>query len=149
MMRDMTRSTEVRLRVPDDCRGISVGGELLPIQADGSLHTDATTAASLEAHGAVPWQDTAPNDPATMSRDALIDFFMARTRAALTDQDTETIRASLVGAADEEPPAPTRDDIAGMNRAEVLAFLQDREVQAPSNASLTDLRTRAVATLAD
>ena len=140
------QNIRVKLRVPDGCRAITIDGVAVPIAADGSLETDGATAAALEAHGAEPWRDEPQAaEIATMPRDALVELFMARTRAALNAQDTDTIRASLSDG-DEEPASPsvTRDDIAGMNRAAVTAFLRDRRCEAPSSASLAELRQRAV-----
>ena len=140
--------TKIRLRVPDDCRAITLGGEPLPIDADGSLETDAATATALEAHGAVAWQDDPPAaEIAMLPREKLVDLFMARMLAAVKAQDTETIRASLLdGEADTRPPV-TRDEVARMNRAAVLSFLRERDVVPPDGASLTELRGCAVETL--
>ena len=139
------KDRNVTLRLPEACRSIVLDGESLPIAADGRLETDAGTAAALEAHGAVPWHDEPQaGDIATLSREQLIDLFMARTLGAVKAQDTETIRTSLLEGEDEAPAPVTRDDIAQMSRAAVLSFLRARDVAAPGNASLVELRTRAL-----
>ena len=143
-----TDDTKIRLRVPDACRAITLGGEPLPIDADGSLETDAATAAALEAHGAVAWQDEpVAAEIAALPREKLVDLFMARTLAAVKAQDTETIRASLLDEEAASPPPITRDDVARMNRAAVLSFLRERDVMPPDGASLAELRACAVETL--
>lgn len=143
----------VKLRVPAECGAIVHRGEQLSIGADGCVLADPDLAATLAAHGAVPWTEDAPTDVATMDRSALIDLFVARTREAVAQQDTETIRATLLHDGEEEgtdddAPAPTRDDVAAMSRTAVCAFLRARDVDVPTNSSLAELRARAVKTLA-
>jgi hypothetical protein len=149
-MTDKHQDTTFKLRLPDACRSITLDGKALPIEPDGSLETDGATAAALAAHGAVPWQeDVSSDDIATLSREKLVDLFLARTLDALKAQETETIRSSLLEVEADDAPSPpvTRDMIAKMTRTSVLVFLRDRDVAMPTGASLAELRARAVETL--
>ncbi len=142
----------VKLRAPDDISSIVRDGGEIAIADDRSVEVDDPSASVFKAHGFRPWNDgksTVPIDAMTHAQMVL--HVLERTRRTLEGLPSEELRASLLAAAPDtvilpdgtETGGEQEQDISGLNRPALFAFLRAKGVSVSLPVTNEELRAAA------
>jgi hypothetical protein len=142
----------VKLRAPDGVSSIVHDGVEVPIGDDRSVEVDDLSANVFKVHGFRSWNDgksTVPIDAMTHSQMVL--HFLERTRRTLEALPSEELRASLLAATpgtvilpdDAETGGEQEQDISGLNRPALFAFLRAKGVSVSLPVTNEELRAAA------
>lgn len=142
----------VKLRAPDGISSIVHDGVEVPIEEDRSVEVDDPSAEVFKVHGFRPWNDgksAASIDAMTHSRKVL--HLLERTRRNLEALPAEELRASLPAMApstvipsdDTATGGEHEQDISGLNRRALFAFLRAKGVSVSLPITNEELRAAA------
>ena len=142
----------VKLRAPDGISSIVHDGVEVPIGDDRSVEVDDRSAEVFYVHGFRPWNggtDTVPIDAAPLSH--MVWHLLERPRHALDALPAEGLLASLPATAPGtvDPPPETEtggeheQDISGLNRRALFAFLRAKGVSVSLPVTNEELRAAA------
>ena len=140
----------VKLRAPDGISSIVHGGVEVPFGDDRSVEVDDLSAEVFKVHGFRPWNDgAAPIDAMTHSRKVW--HLLERARRNLEALPAEELRASLPAMApstvippdDTETGGEHEQDISGLNRPALFAFLRAKGVSVSLPITNEELRAAA------
>jgi hypothetical protein len=136
----------VKLRAPDGISSIVHDGVEVPIGDDRSVEVDDLSAEVFQVHGFRPWnggKSAAPIDAAPYSHKVL--HLLERPRRTLDVLPAEGLQASLPATAPGTviPPDDTEQDISGLNRRALFAFLRAKGVSVSLPVTNEELRAAA------
>jgi len=142
----------VKLRAPDGLSSIVYDGAEVPIGDDRSVEVDDRSAEVFKVHGFRPWnggKDALPTD-AVPHPDTIL-HLLERPRHTLDVPPAEGVRASLPatapGTVNPSPETETggeqEQDISGLNRPALFAFLKAKGVSVSLPVTNEELRAAA------
>jgi hypothetical protein len=142
----------VKLRAPDGISAIVHDGVEVPIGDDRSVEVDDLSAEVFKVHGFRPWnsgKNAVPIDAVPHSDTVL--HLLERPRRSLDVLPAEGLRASLPATARDTmtPPDDTEtggeheQDISGLNRRALFAFLRAKGVSVSLPVTNEELRAAA------
>jgi hypothetical protein len=142
----------VKLRAPDSISSIVHAGVEVPIGDDRSVEVDDYSAEVFEVHGFRPWNGgkyAVPIDAVPHSH--MVSQLLERPRRSLDVLPAEGLRASLPATdpCTVTPPDDTEtgdeqeQDISGLNRRALLAFLRAKGVSVSLPVTNEELRAAA------
>jgi len=142
----------VKLRAPDGISSIVHDGVEVPIGDDRSVEVDDLSAEVFEVHGFRPWnggKNAVPIDAVPHSHTVL--HLLERARRPLDVLPAEGLQASLPATApgtvippdDTETGGEHEQDISGLNRRALFAFLRAKGVSVSLPVTNEELRAAA------
>lgn len=142
----------VKLRAPDGISSIVHDGVEVEIGDDRSVEVDDLSAEVFKVHGLRPWnggKKAVPIDAVPHSHMVL--HLLERPRRTLDVHPAEGLRASLPPTAsgtvippdDAEPGGEQEQDISGLNRPALFAFLRAKGVSVSLPVTNEELRAAA------
>ncbi len=142
----------VKLRAPDGISSIVHDGVAVPIGDDRSVEVDDLAAEVFEVHGFRPWnggKNAVPID--AMPHSHIVLHLLERPRRPLDDLPTEGLQANLPATApgtvippdDTETGGEHEQDISGLNRRALFAFLRAKGVSVSLPVTNDELRAAA------
>jgi hypothetical protein len=142
----------VKLRAPDGISSIVHDGVEVPIGDNRSVEVDDHSTEVFKVHGFRPWnggKSAVPIDAVPHSHTVL--HLLERPRRTLDDLAAEGLRASLPATApgtvsprgDTETGGEHEQDISGLNRPALFAFLRAKGVSVSLPVTNEELRAAA------
>jgi|ERR1700730_3753236 len=142
----------VKLRAPDGISSIVHDGVEVPIGDDRSVEVDDHSAEVFKVHGFRPWnggKSAVPIDAVPHSHMVL--HFLARPRRSLDDLPAEGRQTNLPATApdtvippdDAETGGEHEQDISGLNRPALFAFLRAKGISVSLPVTNEELRAAA------
>lgn len=155
----------MKMKAPDGMSSISLGGMSLVIADDRSVEVPDGAQDQLRSHGFRPWHEVASKkDIAAMSHAEMVVLVLGRTKETLEQMSEDDLRARLLATSpktvilpDEaeaagvrvDPTTVSEEDIDGMNRIELFAFLKAKGVAVTPPIKNEELRQYARMAVAD
>jgi hypothetical protein len=142
----------VKLRAPDGVSSIVHDGVEVPIGHDRSVEVDDYSAEVFMVHGFRPWnggKNAVPIDGVPQSHKVV--HLLARPRCPLDDLPVEGLQASLPATVPDSVIAPDdaetggehEQDISGLNRPALFAFLRAKGISVSLPVTNEELRAAA------
>jgi hypothetical protein len=142
----------VKLRAPDGISSIVHYGVEVPIGDDRSIEVDDLSAEAFNVHGFHPWnggKSAVPIDAVPHSHMVL--HLLERPRRPLDDHPAESLQANLPATApgtvnppdNRETGGEDEQDISGLNRPALFAFLRAKGVSVSLPVTNEELRAAA------